>query len=1084
MKGSLYVVASPRGGGFETSICFRALVIFIALAFVVTVSCPLAVGFSQRSSRSDEPVIGNAAEFHAMASGPSADGFAGKASASVAFPSPSGHAFPLQANNVAGVESQAAGRITPPAGYSSWTLGGAGEDAVNAVCVSGDDGYVLAGYTKSKGAGDSDVYLAKLDAFGNLKWEKTYGGPRHEIAHSIQLTSDGGFIVAGEATSEQPNEFGNYHMNAYLLKVDANGNYQWDKQYGSWKGEGAYCVKCTRDGGFILAGFTTLGAGGFDKCLWKTDARGNLVWQKNVNGQASWDALYCVEQLPDGSYMVAGSATNFGSQFQDVEAYLARVSSTGDLVWEKFFSGCGMGEDEFKCLQRTADGGFILAGETITVEGTYGYVVKTDASGNEVWSKCLGPDIYGGYGFDCVRQLSSGGYILVGYASEHAENYVNDLYLVRMDSSGKTLWERFIGGANHDAGMCVRETVEGGFILAGWTESFGAGNKDAWLVWTDWNGNLAPTWRAGIRLGDILLCRSASILSPVLTYTHAGIYVGNWMVAEARPEKARSEEEGGIALYPIEDWDYPRQTYVSLYRVNTTRAKREAAASWARTQTRRDPRPVYQWQYIDRSALQNSPSWYCSELVWAAYWNQGIDLAVVGGMGPAQVRYPVSPDHLVDKGKEDGELTRVGYHHEFYPKLWWPGLFLRADSPVDLTLVDPRGGEHSKSSWDLTEAIYLEADIDGDGSSEDLILLEQREFGEYRAKVLPEQGASPEDTFDLIARVRGVRETLARGAKISQIPEEGYPISSPEKTWYLAEGCTAQGMQTYILVQNPGSEAAHIKLTFQTGRGEVPGPEVDLPGGRRTTFLANTYVPNNTDVSTKVESDKPVICERAMYGAGMVWAHDSIGVTTPSPTWYLAEGCTAQGMQTYILVQNPGSEAAHIKLTFQTGRGEVPGPEVDLPGGRRTTFLANTYVPNNTDVSTKVESDKPVICERAMYGAGMVWAHDSIGVTTPSPTWYLAEGCTAQGMQTYILVQNPGSEAAHIKLTFQTGRGEVPGPEVDLPGGRRITFLANTYVPNNTDVSTKVESDKPVICERAMYGAGMAWAHDAVGYAP
>ena len=490
----------------------------------------------------------------------------------------------------------------------------------------------------------------------------------------------------------------------------------------------------------------------------------------------------------------------------------------------------------------------------------------------------------------------------------------------------------------------------------------------------DTQGCWFTTWRAGIQPGDILLCRSAGILSSVLTYTHAGIYVGNGMVAEARPEK-----DGGIALYPIEDWDYPRQTYVSLYRVNTTRAKREAAASWARTQTRRDPRPVYQWQYIDRSALQNSPSWYCSELVWAAYWNQGIDLAVVGGMGPAQVRYPVSPDHLVDKGKEDGELTRVSHHHEFYPKLWWPGLFLRADSPVDLTLVDPRGGEHSKSSWDLTEAIYLEADIDGDGSSEDLILLEQREFGEYRAKVLPEEGASPEDTFDLIARVRGVRETLARGAKISQIPEEGYPISSPEKTWYLAEGCTAQGMQTYILIQNPGSDTAHIKLTFQTGRGEVPGPEVDLAGGRRTTFLANTYVPGNTDVSTKVESDKPVICERAMYGPRMGWAHDSIGVTVPENVWYLAEGCTAAGMQTYILIQNPGSEAAHIKLTFQTGRGEVPGPEVDLAGGRRITFLANTYVPNNTDVSTKVESDKPVICERAMYGAGMVWAHDAVG---------------------------------------------------------------------------------------------------------
>gem|GEM_PF-1726250 len=315
-----------------------------------------------------------------------------------------------------------------------------------------------------------------------------------------------------------------------------------------------------------------------------------------------------------------------------------------------------------------------------------------------------------------------------------------------------------------------------------------------------------------------------------------------------------------------------------------------------------------------------------------------------------------------------------------------------------------------------------------------------------------------------------------------QEEEEEPPICS--NIWYLAEGCTAAGMQTYILVQNPNPGAVTVDLTFLTGNGAVEGPRnVLLPGNSRATFLANQYVPGNTDVSTRVTSEGGgVVCERAMYGPGWSWAHDSVGVTSPSTTWYLAEGCTAQGMQTYILIQNPGSDTAHIKLTFQTGTGEVEGPEVDLPGGRRTTFLANHYVPNNTDVSTKVTSEGGgVVCERAMYGQGWSWAHDSIGVTTPENVWYLAEGCTAQGMQTYILIQNPGSDTAHIKLTFQTGTGEVEGPEVDLAGGRRTTFLANHYVPNNTDVSTKVTSDKPVICERAMYGAGMVWAHDSIG---
>ncbi len=96
-------------------------------------------------------------------------------------------------------------------------------------------------------------------------------------------------------------------------------------------------------------------------------------------------------------------------------------------------------------------------------------------------------------------------------------------------------------------------------------------------------------------------------------------------------------------------------------------------------------------------------------------------------------------------------------------------------------------------------------------------------------------------------------------------------------TWYLAEGSTYGGMLTCIVVQNPGGESAHIKLTFQTGSGEVLGPEADLPAGSRTTFLANNYVPGNPNVSTKVESDKPVVCERPVYGAGFSWATASIG---------------------------------------------------------------------------------------------------------------------------------------------------------------------------------------------------------------
>ncbi|MEW6554528.1 MAG: hypothetical protein AB1384_09605, partial [Actinomycetota bacterium] len=145
----------------------------------------------------------------------------------------------------------------------------------------------------------------------------------------------------------------------------------------------------------------------------------------------------------------------------------------------------------------------------------------------------------------------------------------------------------------------------------------------------------------------------------------------------------------------------------------------------------------------------------------------------------------------------------------------------------------------------------------------------------------------------------------------------------------------------------------------------------------RRTFKANDYV-YSFDVSTLVSSDQPVVAERAMYGDNRAWAHDSIGVTTPATTWYLAEGSTAGGMETFILVQNPGGVPAEVTLSFMTDGGPRPGPSATLPPGTRRTFKANDYV-YSFDVSTLVSSDQPVVAERAMYGDNRAWAHDSLG---------------------------------------------------------------------------------------------------------
>ena len=329
----------------------------------------------------------------------------------------------------------------------------------------------------------------------------------------------------------------------------------------------------------------------------------------------------------------------------------------------------------------------------------------------------------------------------------------------------------------------------------------------------------------------------------------------------------------------------------------------------------------------------------------------------------------------------------------------------------------------------------------------------------------------------------------------------GYQLYSyySSTTWYLAEGSTATNFETWVLVQNPNDDPVNVELTFQTRSGPVPGPSDTIPGNTRKTYLVNNYVPDNDNVSTRVEADTDVYCERAMY-----WTepgttprrlgHDSIGVINPSPVWYLAEGATKGGFETWVLVQNPNPNYVNVDLKFQTDLGPVQGPQEALGGYSRKSYRLNDYV-STYDVSTMVTSYMgDVVCERAVYYTPPVpgfdnWevGTDSIGVVSPSNTWYLAEGATAMGFQTWILVQNPNDGPIDIAMNFATRDEVVPGPVDTIPAGERRSYLADTYVPASYDVSTLVTSrGGAMICERAMYEGPSASGvltigHDSIG---
>jgi hypothetical protein len=333
-------------------------------------------------------------------------------------------------------------------------------------------------------------------------------------------------------------------------------------------------------------------------------------------------------------------------------------------------------------------------------------------------------------------------------------------------------------------------------------------------------------------------------------------------------------------------------------------------------------------------------------------------------------------------------------------------------------------------------------------------------------------------------------------------------VTAPAATWYLAEGATAGGFETWVLVQNPGAAPVHVDFTLNTEAGVVAPPDlqgVEIPAGSRRSFNLGGWV-DTFDVSTKVAAtDGSVICERAMYWtpagqADRALGHDSVGVTAPAATWYLAEGATAGGFETWVLVQNPGAAPVHVDFTLNTEAGVVAPPDlqgVEIPAGSRRSFNLGGWV-DTFDVSTKVAAtDGSVICERAMYWtpagqADRALGHDSVGVTAPAATWYLAEGATAGGFETWVLVQNPGAAPVHVDFTLNTEAGVVAPPDlqgVEIPAGSRRSFNLGGWV-DTFDVSTKVAAtDGSVICERAMYWtpagqANRALGHDSIGYTP
>ncbi|WP_424445244.1 hypothetical protein [Methanothrix sp.] len=373
------------------------------------------------------------------------------------------------------------------------TYGGSSDDVGTYGQQTKDGGYIITGYTSSYGADApfswlikvqhrGDLWLIKTDAKGHKEWDRTYGGLGKDLGFFVQQTKDEGYIIVGGKKSFWI--VGNYDL--WIIKTDAKGNVLWDRTFGGSGEDLGFSVQQTNDDGYIIAGYTSFTNG---KKAWiiEIDSQGNKQLDM-ATGRADSEAA-SIGLTKDGGYIIAGYTPSSGSGKEDV--WLIKTNSKLHWDWLKTFGGPS--RDLGLSVQETEDGGYIIAGLTESFGAGKGdvWLIKTDPKGDKEWDRT-----FGGSNFDSgasVQQTRDGGYIITGYntiTTDNVRSYsrlfnsanIGRVWLIKTDSKGIELWNETFGGTRNDWGNSVQETRDGGYIITGVTESYGAGKEDVWLI--------------------------------------------------------------------------------------------------------------------------------------------------------------------------------------------------------------------------------------------------------------------------------------------------------------------------------------------------------------------------------------------------------------------------------------------------------------------------------------------------------------------------------------------------------------------------------------------------------------------------
>lgn len=333
----------------------------------------------------------------------------------------------------------------------------------------------------------SEMNALLIESGPQEEWNVTFGGDKYDLFFTVQETSDGCFIACG-GTNATGFDIGG---DCWLVKTDANGNMLWNKTFGGSKTENGHGLLQTIDGGFIISAITeSFGAGSADVWVIKTDVTGNEEWNKTYGG-SSYDSIgKTITQTPDGGYLIAGSTQSFG--FGGRDGWLIKINTTGYEQWNKTY-GTEYNE-HFWEAHLTSDGGFIMIGfvDNSSAQRRDAWIVKTDSNGVTEWEKLIGPANQG----LSIQQTADNGYLLLAEVKDTVYGGYLNAWMVKIDQNGNEQWNKLFITPKGDDCFAVHHTIkplsDGCFIMTGITNGkipvYSIG--DLWLTKTDENGNI------------------------------------------------------------------------------------------------------------------------------------------------------------------------------------------------------------------------------------------------------------------------------------------------------------------------------------------------------------------------------------------------------------------------------------------------------------------------------------------------------------------------------------------------------------------------------------------------------------------